>query len=67
FVRTAWVFNERSDSALGLEYRWIIKGILYAGFLLLLVGIVSVLLRLVAFLFFKQEADLKIGTSVSQV
>ena len=66
-VRTAWVFNERSDSALGLEWRWIIKGIMYAGFWLLLLGIVSVLLRLIAFLFFKQEADLKIGTSVSQV
>ena len=67
FVRTAWVFNERSDSALGLEYRWIIKGILYAGFWLLLVGIVSVLLRLIAYLFYKQEANLNIGTSVSQV
>lgn len=66
-VKTAWVFNERSDSALGLEYRWIIKGILYAGFWLLLLGIVSVLLRLVAYLFFKQEANLNIGTSVSQV
>jgi TRAP-type mannitol/chloroaromatic compound transport system permease small subunit len=66
-VRTAWVFNERSDSALGLEWRWIIKGIMYAGFWLLLLGIVSVLLRLIAFLFYKQEADLKIGTSVSQV
>ena len=67
FVRTAWVFNERSDSALGLEYRWIIKGIMYAGFWLLLLGIVSVFLRLVAFLFYKQEANLNIGTSVSQV
>ena len=67
FVKTAWVFNERSDSALGLEWRWIIKGILYAGFWLLLLGIVSVLLRLVAHLFFKQEANLNIGTSVSQV
>jgi len=67
FVGTAWTFNERSDSALGLEYRWIIKGIMYAGFWLLLLGIVSVFLRLVAFLFYKQEADLRIGQSVSQV
>jgi TRAP-type mannitol/chloroaromatic compound transport system permease small subunit len=67
FVRTAWIFNERSDSALGLEYRWIIKGIMVLGLWLLLLGIVSVMLRLVAFLFYKQEADLRIGQSVSQV
>jgi TRAP-type mannitol/chloroaromatic compound transport system permease small subunit len=67
FVKTAWVFNERSDSALGLEWRWLIKGILYAGFWLLFLGILSVLLRLVAYLFYKQEAHLNIGSSVSQV
>jgi TRAP-type mannitol/chloroaromatic compound transport system permease small subunit len=67
FVKTAWVFNERSDSALGLEWRWLIKGILYAGFWLLFLGILSVLLRLVAYLFYKQEAQLNIGSSVSQV
>jgi TRAP-type mannitol/chloroaromatic compound transport system permease small subunit len=67
FVKTAWIFNERSDSALGLEWRWIIKGIMVLGFWLLLLGIVSVLLRLIAFLFYKQDADLRIGQSVSQV
>jgi TRAP-type mannitol/chloroaromatic compound transport system permease small subunit len=67
FVRIAWQFNESSDAALGLPYRWIIKGVLYAGFWLLFLGIVSVLLRLIAFLFFRQDADLKIGTAVSQV
>ena len=70
FVKTAWVFNERSDSALGLEYRWFIKGIMYLGLILLLAGIVSVLLRLITFLFGKrsgEEVELKIGQSVSQV
>jgi len=67
FVKTAYVFNERSDTPLGLEYRWVIKGVLYAGLILLLAGIVSVVLRLIAFLFYKQEADLRIGQSVSQV
>ena len=33
FVRIAWEFNESSDAALGLPYRWIIKGIMYAGLL----------------------------------
>lgn len=67
FVRIAWQFNERSDAALGLEWRWLIKGVMYAGFWLLLVGITSVALRLVAYLFLRQEAELKIGTSVSNV
>jgi TRAP-type mannitol/chloroaromatic compound transport system permease small subunit len=67
FVRYAYVFNESSDAALGLPYRWIIKGIMYAGLWLLLLGIISVLLRLIAFLFFRQEADLKIGASTSEV
>jgi TRAP-type mannitol/chloroaromatic compound transport system permease small subunit len=66
-VRTAWVFNESSDAALGLPYRWIIKGILYAGFWLLFLGIVSVLLRLIAYLFYRQDANLNIGSSISQV
>jgi TRAP-type mannitol/chloroaromatic compound transport system permease small subunit len=67
FVKTAWVFNESSDAALGLPWRWIIKGVMYAGFWLLFLGIVSVLLRLIAFLFYKQDAKLQIGASVSQV
>lgn len=67
FVKTAWVFNESSDAALGLPYRWIPKGIMYLGFWLLLVGIVSVLLRLIAYLFYRQDADLRIGQSASQV
>jgi TRAP-type mannitol/chloroaromatic compound transport system permease small subunit len=69
-VHTAWVFNERSDSALGLPYRWVIKGILWLGLWLLLIAIVSVLLRLIAYLFGKRaetEVDLRIGHSVSQV
>ena len=61
-VRTAWVFNERSDSALGLPYRWIIKGILLPGFWLLLLGVVSVLLRLIVYLFGQQEVKLNIGS-----
>jgi TRAP-type mannitol/chloroaromatic compound transport system permease small subunit len=70
FVKTAYLFNESSDAALGLPYRWIIKGIMYLGLVLLLVGIVSVLLRLVAYLFGRrsgEEVQLRIGHSVSQV
>jgi len=70
FVKTAYVFNERSDSAIGLSYRWIIKGVLYVGVWLVLLGVVSVLLRLIAYLFGKrtpEQAGLQIGHSVSEV
>lgn len=50
FTHTAWTFNESSDSATGLPWRWIPKGIITAGLLLLLAGVVSVALRLVVYL-----------------
>lgn len=70
FVKTAYVFNESSDAALGLPYRWIIKAIMVAGLWLLLLGIVSVMLRLIAYLFGQrplEEVQLRIGRSVSEV
>ncbi|HET7671299.1 MAG TPA: TRAP transporter small permease subunit [Burkholderiales bacterium] len=70
FVKTAWVFNESSDAALGLPYRWIIKAIMYAGLWLLVLGIVSVMLRLIVFLFGNrpaEEVDLRIGHAESEV
>lgn len=70
FVKTAIVFNESSDAALGLPYRWIIKGIMYAGLWLLLLAIVSVILRLIVFLFGNrsaEEVDLRIGHAESEV
>jgi TRAP-type mannitol/chloroaromatic compound transport system permease small subunit len=45
FTRTAWIFNEYSDSATGLPWRWIPKGIITAGLVLLLAAVVSVGLR----------------------
>ena len=70
FVKTAYVFNESSDAALGLPYRWIIKGVMYAGFWLLVLGIVSVMLRLIVYLFGNrpmEEVDLRIGHAESEV
>lgn len=43
--------NESSEHVAGLPYRWIVKGIFYVGTILVLFGIISVMLRLVAFLF----------------
>lgn len=50
FTENAWRFNESSDSATGLPWRWIPKGIITAGLLLLLAAVVSVGLRVVVFL-----------------
>ena len=51
FTRIAWEFNEASDSATGLPWRWIPKGIITAGLVLLLLAVLSVLFRLIAYLF----------------
>ena len=70
FVKIAWDLQEGSDSAAGIPHRWIIKGVLYAGLWLVLAGVLSVMLRLVVFLFGgrpQEEADLRIGHSASEV
>jgi TRAP-type mannitol/chloroaromatic compound transport system permease small subunit len=50
FFRIAWEFNEYSDSATGLPWRWIPKGIISLGLVLLLAAVVSVGLRLAVYL-----------------
>lgn len=50
FTYTAWKFNESSDSATGLPWRWIPKGAITIGLLLLLAAVVSVGMRLVVYL-----------------
>lgn len=70
FVKTAWDLNEDSDSAIGIPHRWVIKGVLYLGLWLVLLGVVSVMIRLVLFLFCgrpREEVDLRIGHSASEV
>ena len=47
FFHTAWQFNEYSDSATGLPWRWIPKGIISIGLVLLLAAVLAVLMRLV--------------------
>lgn len=64
FVESSYLVNERSDSTVGLTHRWIIKGVYAAGLWLVLLGIVSVLLRVIVFLFGDQpeeEVNLQIG------
>ena len=50
FFRIAWEFNEYSDSATGLPWRWIPKGIISIGLILLLAAVIAVGLRLIVYL-----------------
>ena len=64
FVASSYALAEQSDSTVGLRYRWAIKGIYAAGLWLVVLGILSVMLRVLAFLFggvSEQEANLQIG------
>ena len=47
FFHTAWQFNEYSDSATGLPWRWIPKGIISIGLILLLAAVLAVGMRTV--------------------
>jgi TRAP-type mannitol/chloroaromatic compound transport system permease small subunit len=70
FFWTSYVQNERSENAIGLEYRWLIKGVFYVGLWLVLLGIVSVMLRLIVFLFGRrsqEEVNLQIGHAELEV
>ncbi len=60
----AWISGESSDAAQGLSHRWIIKGIYYIGLWLVLLGILTVLIRISAFLFggvSAEDADVRLG------
>jgi TRAP-type mannitol/chloroaromatic compound transport system permease small subunit len=50
FFHTAWQFNEYSDSATGLPWRWIPKGIISIGLILMLAAVLAVGTRLVVYL-----------------
>jgi len=45
FAEVSFVQNERSDAPNGLEWRWIMKGCLFLGLVLLDVAVASVLMR----------------------
>jgi TRAP-type mannitol/chloroaromatic compound transport system permease small subunit len=70
FVHTSYVQGEGSENVLGLDHRWIIKTVFYVGLWLVLLGVVSVLIRIVAFLFggrTQQETGLQIGHAELEV
>ena len=51
FVERSYLLGEQSDSTVGLTHRWIIKGVYAAGLWMVVLGIVSVMLRVIVFLF----------------
>lgn len=70
FVARSYALGEQSDSTVGLTHRWIIKGIYAAGLWLVVLGILSVLLRVIVFLFAgkpEAEVNLQIGHVVADV
>ena len=70
FVAASYRLGEQSDSTVGLTHRWIIKGIYAAGLWLVVLGILSVLLRVIVFLFGgkpEDEVNLQIGHVVADV
>jgi TRAP-type mannitol/chloroaromatic compound transport system permease small subunit len=70
FVARSYAIGEQSDSTVGLTHRWIIKGIYAAGLWLVVLGILSVLLRVIVFLSGSKpdkEVNLQIGHVVTDV
>ena len=70
FVATSYAVGDQSESPFGLTHRWIIKGIYAAGIWLVVLGILSVLARLIVFLFggrSEAEVDLQIGSTTLEI
>jgi TRAP-type mannitol/chloroaromatic compound transport system permease small subunit len=70
YVERSYVIGEQSESTVGLPYRWIIKGVYAFGLWLVVLGIVSVMIRVVVFLFGRkpaEEVNLQIGHVVADV
>src|SRR5688572_30065126 len=70
FVADSYAVHEQSPSTVGLTHRWIIKGIYAAGLWLVVLGILSVLGRLIVLLFggrSQAEVNLQIGSTTLDV
>ena len=70
FLVISYLQGEGSENVAGLHHRWIIKGVFVLGLLLVLVAIVSVILRLIVYLFGhrpQEQVNLQIGHAVSEV
>jgi TRAP-type mannitol/chloroaromatic compound transport system permease small subunit len=70
YVERSYVIGEQSESTVGLTHRWIIKGVYAFGLWLVVLGILSVMIRIIAYLFGRrsqEEVNLQIGHVVADV
>jgi TRAP-type mannitol/chloroaromatic compound transport system permease small subunit len=70
YVERSYAIGEQSESTVGLTHRWIIKGVYAFGLWLVVLGILSVTIRLVVFLFGgkpQEEVNLQIGHVIADV
>jgi TRAP-type mannitol/chloroaromatic compound transport system permease small subunit len=70
FLKISYLQGEGSENLAGLHHRWVIKGVFVAGLILVLLAVVSVILRLIAYLFGRrpqEQVQLRIGHAVSDV
>ena len=64
FVVQSFLQNEHSENPNGLPWRWFMKGVFYLGNILVVLGIISVMLRCIAYLFggvSQQDSGLDLG------
>jgi TRAP-type mannitol/chloroaromatic compound transport system permease small subunit len=70
FLVISYWQGEGSENVAGLHHRWVIKGVFVLGLVLVLAAIISVILRLVVYLFGRrpqEQVNLQIGHAVSEV
>ncbi|MET0670004.1 MAG: TRAP transporter small permease subunit [Xanthobacteraceae bacterium] len=70
FLVISYWQGEGSENVAGLHHRWVIKGVFVLGLVLVLAAIISVILRLVVYLFGgrpQEQVNLQIGHAVSEV
>ena len=70
FLAISYWQGEGSENVAGLHHRWVIKGVFVLGLVLVLAAIISVILRLVVYLFGgrpQEQVNLQIGHAVSEV
>lgn len=64
FTLVAWVDNEGSPSSNGLPWRWIPKGFISLGLILLFIAVISVLMRTIIYIWGPEELRRKSNVAV---
>ncbi len=67
FVERSFATGEGSEAVIGIPQRWIIKSFFVAGLWLLVAGILSVMLRVIVFLFGPRELAARANLNIERV